>query len=94
MEIPDGGNAHGGVAIFVPKGVSVFKIDLNTELQAIAVSVKLQKRITVCSLYLPPGEAIQRRQLEGLINQLPTPFLLLGDFNARSKLWNDSDYCQ
>ena len=93
MEIPDGGNAHGGVAIFVRKGVSVFKIDLNTELQAIAVSVKLQKRVTVCSLYLPPGEAIQRRQLEGLINQLPTPFLLLGDFNARNKLWYDSDYC-
>ena len=93
LEVPDGGNAHGGVAVFVRSGVSAFSVDLNTRLQAVAVSVKLKKRITVCSLYLPPGEVIQKRELEGLISQLPKPFLLLGDFNARSKLWYDSDYC-
>lgn len=93
LEVLDGGNAHGGVAVLVRRGVSAFAVDLNTRLQAVAVSVKLRKRITVCSLYLPPGEVIQRRQLEGLITQLPEPFLLLGDFNARSKLWYDSDYC-
>ena len=92
LRVGDGENAHGGVAIFIRKEVSAFKINLNTTLQAVAVSMKLNKRITVCSIYLPPGENIQRQELEQLINQLPRPFLLLGDFNARSRLWYDSEY--
>ena len=93
LPVPDGGNAHGGVAVFVRKGVSAYQIDLTTRLQAVAVSVKFKKRITVCSIYLPPGEIIHKHQLETLIDQLPRPFLLLGDFNARSKLWYDTTYC-
>lgn len=93
LEVPDGGSAHGGVAILVRKGVSAFRLNLNTMLQAVAVSLKLHRRIAVCSLYLPPGQVIRRQELEGLINQLPRPFLLLGDFNARSKFWYDSNYC-
>ena len=91
--VPDDGIAHGGVALCVRNGVSAIKLDLNTNLQAVAASVKLHKRIAVCSVYLPPGQAILKRDLEGLIDQLPRPFLLLGDFNARSKLWYDTDYC-
>ena len=93
LEIREGGKAHGGVAVLVRKGISALTIDINTPLQAVAVSVKLRKRITVCSIYLPPGQLVQSRQLEELIQQLPEPFLLLGDFNARSKLWYDDDYC-
>ena len=92
--VPPDGNAHGGVAVFVKNGVSAIRIDLNTNLQAVAVSVKFHKRIAICSLYLPPGQVITKQEMEGLIGQLPRPFLLLGDFNARSKLWYDSDYCQ
>ena len=92
--VPPDGNAHGGVAIFVKNGVSALEIDLNTNLQAVAVSVKFHKRISICSVYLPPGQPITKEEIEGLIGQLPRPFLLLGDFNARSKLWYDSDYCQ
>ena len=92
--VPHDGNAHGGVAIFIKNGVSAVQVDLNTNLQAVAVSVKFHKRIAVCSLYLPPGQVITKQEMEGLIDQLPRPFLLLGDFNARSKLWYDTNYCQ
>ena len=95
LEVPDGGDAHGGVGVFVRKGISAFQINLDTRLQAVAVSIKFRKRITICSVYLPPAPAvIHKWQLESLIEQLPRPFLLLGDFNAKSKLWYDTNYCQ
>ena len=85
----DNQNAHGGVAIFGKNYASSYRIKLNTTLQAIAVSVKIQKRITICSIYLPPNEEVQLAQLQNLANQLPKPFLLLGDFNAHHPMWHD-----
>ena len=45
---------HGGVGIFVKNFASSYQVQLNTPLQAIAVSVKIHTRITICSIYLPP----------------------------------------
>ena len=50
----------------------------------------MQKRITICSLYCPPVNttaASFKNDLQKLIEQLPKPFLLLGDFNAHNPLW-------
>ena len=84
--------AHGGVGVLVSNKCQSHEIQLNTPLQAIAVSVKLFKRITVCSFYVPPNANTGsfQKDLENLIEQLPKPFLILGDFNARSPLW----YCE
>ena len=85
------GHAHGGVAILARSGVGPIPINLNTRFQAVAVSVKLQKRITICSIYIPPGanNDFRKRDLENLIDQLPKPYMLLGDFNAHNTLWHD-----
>lgn len=90
LDIDEGQSAHGGVAIFVKKFVSSYKIELQTTLQAVAVSIKIHKRITVCSLYLPPGEVIEREQLQNLLEQLPKPFVILGDMNAHHPMWYDT----
>ena len=89
------GNAHGGVAILARKEVAPIRVRLNTNFQAIAVSVKLHKRVTVCSIYIPPGEDgdFQERELEALLSQLPKPYLLLGDVNAHNTLWYDRITC-
>ena len=68
LDIEDGQRPHGGVAIFVKNFVSSYRIDLQTTLQAVAVSIKIHKRITVCSLYLPPGELITIEQLQNLVD--------------------------
>ena len=51
--------------------------------------VFLTKLFTVCSIYLPPCLSLSRPDLLELIDQLPSPFLLLGDFNARHPYWGD-----
>lgn len=84
---PIGDRAHGGAAIIVNKSLQHSAIQLNTTLQAVAVSIILEKRITICSLYLPPDLVFNIGDIQSLINQLPTPLLLLGDFNAHNPLW-------
>ena len=89
LQINEGEHAHGGVAVFVKSFIS-YQIDLQTNLQAVAVSVCLHKRITLCSLYLPPAQQVEKREILEIIKQLPKPFMILGDFNAHHPLWFDT----
>ena len=88
----DGGapTSSGGVSVLVRNCVAHSFLPLVTDLQAVAVRCHLNALYSVCSLYLPPPLNITTADLENLISQLPAPFLLLGDFNARSPLWGDS----
>ena len=49
----------------------------------------LSKAVTVCNIYIPPSVNVSLSDLEQLIQQLPAPFVLVGDFNAQSPLWGD-----
>ena len=82
--------ASGGTSILIKSDTPHRPIDINSNLQAIAVNVTLSKPITICSIYLPPHDIFSKQDLENLINQLPRPFILLGDFNSHSKLWGCS----
>ena len=84
----------GGASIFVKSSFPQRKIDLQTELQATAVSVTLDREITICSVYIPPSFSLNSQHLDNLLQQLPSPYVLLGDFNGHNILWggqnNDS----
>ena len=79
-----------GVCLYVNKSCLHSPIDLDTPLQALATRVSGETTLTVCNLYLPPSKPVSRHLLENLIDQLPRPFLLVGDFNAHSPLWGDT----
>ena len=86
-------NSAGDVGLLVNKGNYCSQISLNlVNLEAVAVRVSnlVNKTISVCSLYLKPDKPIPVAELDDLVNQLPKPFLILGDFNAHSPLWGDS----
>ena len=40
---------------------------------------------------MPPHDAIRLEELNELAEQLPTPYLLLGDFNGHSTWWGSDD---
>lgn len=42
----------------------------------------LIKLVTICSLCMPPHYQLQKHELQSLIDQLPEPNLVLGDFSA------------
>ena len=76
-----------GVSLLCHPSVLASPVSLDTPLEAVAARVSLEKTVTVCCLYLSPSYSIDKRALTALIEQLPRPFLLLGDFNAHSPLW-------
>ena len=84
---PLGDRAHGGAAIIVHKSLQYSPLPVVTDLQAVAVTVLLDKQITICSVYLPSRAAFTNADIRSLLDQLPSPFLLLGDFNSHNPLW-------
>ena len=78
---------HGGAGILVRKTIPHSVIPLNTSLQAVACRVSTPQANTVCSIYLPPSSSWTHADLTSLVQQLPSPILLLGDFNAHDSLW-------
>ena len=86
--------ASGDTSIIVKNTFPQSQINLNTNLQAIAVSVTLHKTISICSLTIhshpTPNSNIIELELEDLI-QLPKPFILMGDFNSHNQIWSSRD---
>ena len=68
------------LSILIRKYIPQNKININSHLQAIAVSATLHKTVTICSLYIPPHDHINENELNNLFEQLPKPFILMGDF--------------
>ena len=88
---PTGERAHGGASIIIHKSLQHSPIPLDTPLQAVALSVLLNRKISVCSLYLPPSLDFDLHDLQSLVDQLPVSFLLLDDFNAQNPLWGSEN---
>ena len=45
-----------------------------------SVSLSMHKTITLCSIYMPPSYALDNSELDHLLEQLPSPFFVLGDW--------------
>ena len=81
----------GSTSTIVNNTLPQSQINLNTNLQAIAVSVTLHKTISICSLYIPhPNSNVIELECEDLI-QLPKHFILMGDFNSHNQIWGSRD---
>ncbi|GFW69752.1 putative RNA-directed DNA polymerase from transposon X-element [Trichonephila clavipes] len=84
---------HGGTLcvrrrmIFTSLDVPFSALPLHTSLQAVAERIHSTSLITVCCLYFPPNTVIHQHDLNNLVDQLPAPFFILGDFTGQSTLW-------
>jgi hypothetical protein len=56
--------AVGGSTIFVQDNILHSYVNLNTDLQAVAVRITLGKTITLCSVYIPPHSSLSLTQLK------------------------------
>ncbi|GFU58610.1 probable RNA-directed DNA polymerase from transposon X-element [Trichonephila clavipes] len=86
----EGPSVSGGVCIFTSLDVPSSALPLHTSLQAVAVRIHSTSLITVCCLYFPPNTVIHQHDLNNLLDQLPAPFIILGDFNGHSTLWGSA----
>lgn len=82
--------ASGGVAILTRNSITSNPVQITSPFEAIAIKLLIPTEITICNIYLPDSQNLNLSELTNLINQLPSPFLLLGDFNARNILWGSN----
>ena len=59
--------ASGGSSILVNSSLPQREIKLKPDLQAVAVSVTLEKEITLCSVYIPPSFSLRSEHLNSLL---------------------------
>ena len=86
----DAGRASGGVAIYVNSNYHSEEIIINTNLEVVAVKVSIKNPLTICNVYLPNSHDFEPPDIQNIINQLPSPYILLGDFNSHNPLWGCS----
>ena len=87
----EGQRPSGGSSVLVHSSCPQREIKLVTNLQAVAVSVTLDKEITICSVYIPPNFHLETEHLDTLLKQLPSPYILVGDFSGHNILWGCKD---
>lgn len=63
--------ASGGVAILVNSSVPSEEITLHTNLEAIAVTITLETKITLCNIYLPNQTQFNTSDIENILKQIP-----------------------
>lgn len=81
----------GGVSILVKSNLPHKVIDMNSELQTIAIEVNYPIKCSIISTYLRPSEFLNRVDLENFFENVPKPWIWVGDFNAHHDEWF-SDY--
>ena len=83
-----GDRALCGVSILIRNDIPQSKINLNTQLQAIAIKVTLHRTINIYLLHILPHNAINENELNDILQLLPTPLSLLGNFSSHNTMWN------
>lgn len=79
-----------GVAFLIKKETKYTQINLTTNIQAIAITINIPHTVHICNIYIHPTQNINEIDLQNLIDQLPQPRLILGDFNAHNPLWGST----
>ena len=80
-----------GLITLVHKSIPYHKIPLRTTMECTAIRVHTRKTFTICNMYISPTENLTERELTSLIQQLPPPYIIVGDQNAHNGLWGSNN---
>ena len=83
--------ASGGSSVLVRNDIIHSPVQLNTNIQAVAVKITLSFVFTLCSIYAPPNKYIDLSELQHLLSQIQEPVMIVGDLNAHNPLWGSDN---
>ena len=81
-----------GLLTFIRNDMPFREVALNTMIQAKAYRVKFRKKVILCNLYLKHNKHLSVDDWKRFADQLHTPFIILGDFNAKNPMWEGDEY--
>uniref|UniRef100_A0A0K8W561 Putative RNA-directed DNA polymerase from transposon X-element n=1 Tax=Bactrocera latifrons TaxID=174628 RepID=A0A0K8W561_BACLA len=76
-----------GVGILIKRHIPHEVINITSSLSTIALKLNLNLPFGIASTYIHPQQVFSETDLRNLFQQLPTPILWTGDFNAWNHLW-------
>jgi len=82
--------ASGSVAKYVTNLIKSKVISIQSNLEVITVLIQLKNPLYICNIYVPDSTNLSLQDLNQIIQQLPKPFILLGDFNSRNQMWGSN----
>ena len=82
-----------GTAIYVRNNITVDNIIIqSSECQYSATTIHLSKnnKFSICNIYNQPSFNYNLENIRNIITNLPEPYILMGDFNAHSPIWDEN----
>ncbi|KAF0746227.1 putative RNA-directed DNA polymerase [Aphis craccivora] len=84
----DSTRASGGVAIYVKTNYPSRQFTIDTNIEAIVVTIKLTDNdLNICNIYIPNQKLFTETDINNINKQLPQPFIIVGDFNSHNVIW-------
>ena len=74
-------DGYGGSAILIKKSIAAAEIPIDTKNSKFQATCIKLKNLSLISIYNSPSNILSDQQLNNLISNIDSPFLLLGDFN-------------
>lgn len=79
---PSNVTAKQGIGVLIKNNIPHKQIIINSNILTL-----LPLKFTVVSIYILPDQVFSITDLENILNQIPTPVLIIGDVNSWSVLW-------
>lgn len=79
--------ASGGVATYVRNNIPYKQININSELELVAVTIQAKQKLHIYNLYIPNSHILTANELSLISDQLIHPCIILGDFNSHNSIW-------
>lgn len=86
----DRSDGYGGVLIGIKKCHSFYRIGVSnkSKIEVIACHVNMKgKEFSLVSFYIPPKVTFSYNDLETILDTIPAPWVIVGDFNCHSTAW-------
>jgi exonuclease III len=79
--------ASGGVTIFIELSIPSKETPIINNLEAVAATFLTHHTITtLCNICIPNQTDLLLEDIDNIIKQLPSPFIIIGDFNCHTEL--------
>lgn len=86
----DRSEPYGGVLIGVRRGIEFHSLPVPNagSIEVVACSIKMRDfTCSILSVYIPPNCPFSAEPLRQILNSVPEPCMILGDFNAHGMAW-------